>query len=107
MYPAGELKRLADRKAIVQARIAVHRWECVAAAVELARPIAMVDRVRETWRTIAPFVKLASVPAAFFALRSATKRAGGGKLSKLTAALPLVLRTLRTVQQARAAMGAR
>ena len=100
MYPSGELKRLADRKALLQARIAVRRWECAAAASELARPLALIDRGLEIWRRIAPFVKILSVPLGLIATRAITRKrkgkaAGRSKLGMLMTMLPLIVRGIR------------
>lgn len=102
MYPAGELKRLTERKALLQARIAVKRWECAAAGAELARPLETIDRGIALWRRISPWVKIVGVPAALLALRPLLKRAPGGMFAKALAALPVILKTWRTVQAARA-----
>jgi hypothetical protein len=103
MYPAGELARLSTQKALLQARIAVKRWECVAAGAELARPLAIIDRGIALWRKISPWVKLAGFPAALLVMRTTMKSKGTGKFSKALAALPVVLKTWRMVQHARAA----
>ena len=102
MYPRRELAALAARKAIVQARIEVRRWECAQAAVELSRPIAMVDRGIDLWRRISPFVKLMGLPMAILGTRKAL-RMGRGKWSKLATMLPAILRGARIVMQMRAA----
>ena len=103
MYPSGELNRLANRKAVLQARIAVKRWECAAAAAELARPLATIDRLLDTWRRISPWIKLAGIPAALLAVRAATKRSGAGMFAKISAMLPVVMRGVEMFKQARAA----
>jgi hypothetical protein len=103
MYPGKELDALAARKAIVQARIEVRRWETALAAAELSRPIAMVDRGIEMWRRISPFVKLVGLPVTILGMRKVVRRMGGvGKLSKLVALAPAVFRAARTVMHFRA-----
>jgi hypothetical protein len=111
MYPSGELARLAQRKVILQARIAVRRWECASAAAELAKPIAVVDRGIELWRRFAPFIKLLGVPAGLLLLRrlrpgrnrknDAAPRKKRGKIAGLIGALPVILRVARTVMALR------
>jgi hypothetical protein len=103
MYPQRELSELAERKRLLQARIEVRRWECAAAAEELSRPIAVVDRGIELWKKISPFVKFIGLPMTFLGARKVLHHAGRGKLSKLLGLLPVVLRTARTVMQMRAA----
>lgn len=109
MYPSRDLADLATRKSILQARIAVRRWECVAAAAQLARPIATIDRGVEMWRKISPFVKFAAVPGGFLFARFLGGRRGSttaagkrGKLGTVLAALPLIMRGVRLVGQLRA-----
>lgn len=112
MYPSGELKRLSDRKVLLQARIAVRRWEMAAAATEIARPLAMIDRGLQTWRRISPFVKVLGVSLGLFMPRLLARRVrsgsvGKGKLAALLGALPLIVRGIKVVQAARAAHAAR
>ena len=113
MYPGGELARLAQRKAILQARIAVRRWECAAAVVELTRPIAQVDRGIEMWQRISPFLKLLAVPAGLIFTRMLTRRTDRrherkrSKLATILASLPLILRGVKTAMAFRAAYAAR
>jgi hypothetical protein len=62
MYPEGELRLLAARKAAVRQRIHEGRAECAEAIATLARPIEWLDRALEKWRRITPVLKLAAVP---------------------------------------------
>jgi hypothetical protein len=109
MYPSGQLAELATRKAMLQARIAVRRWECAAAAVELARPVALLDRGIEMWRRVSPIAKILVVPAGLFVAQllrrrgaaSAPKKAG--KMAAVMAAWPLVMQGWKMVQEIRAA----
>ncbi len=112
MYPRGELDDLAARKVILQARIAVRRWECAQAAAELAQPVALVDRALELWARISPFVKLLAVPAGVMLaklLRGRSRQGGGrgGKLAALLGLIPMVVRGYQFVQNLRAAQGTR
>jgi hypothetical protein len=70
MYPTGELNVLLARKATLRRRIAVRRWQCVEDAQEIARPLAVIDRIYATWKKIRPWVKIAGVPAALLLARS-------------------------------------
>ena len=108
MYPSGELKRLADRKVLLQARIAVRRWEMAVAAAEVARPIASIDRGLEVWRRISPFVKLFGVSLGLLipriiARRHKGKPTGKSKFAAFMTALPLIIRGINMVKQAHAA----
>jgi hypothetical protein len=103
MYPGPELARLGNRKAIVHARIAVRRWECAAAVVELSRPIAVVDRGIDAWRKISPFVKLIGLPVGLLGMRKVLRHARGGKWTKIAAMMPAILRGARMVMQMRGA----
>ena len=115
MYPSGELGRLAQRKRILQARIAVRRLECAAAAIELARPIAYVDRGIELWHRVAPFFKFLAVPGGLFLTRLLTGRRRavrqgrrkGGRIAAILSVLPLILRGLKMAIAARAVFAAR
>jgi hypothetical protein len=103
MYPQRELTRLAARKALVQARIELRRWECAQAAAQLSRPIALIDRGIALWRRISPFVKLMGLPAALLGARKILRHTRGGKWTKLAAMLPAILRGAKVVMQMRAA----
>jgi hypothetical protein len=108
MYPTGELKRLADRKVMLRARIAVRRWEMAAAAAEVARPVAAFDRGLQIWHRISPFVKLFGVSLGILipriiARRSKGKPTGRSKFAAFMAALPLIVRGINMVKAAHAA----
>src|SRR5215207_7729721 len=111
MYPSGELKRLEERKVLLRARIAVRRWETAAAAVRIARPIGALDRALEVWHRISPFVKLMAVPLGLIipriiARKRRGKPTGKSKFAALMAALPLIIRGMNMVKDARAAHAA-
>ena len=108
MYPSGELKRLADRKTLLQARIAVRRWECVVAAMEISRPLATIDRGVAVWHRISPFVKVLGVPLALLIARIVRRKhkgkpTGKSKLAAFMTALPIIMRGINMVKDARAA----
>lgn len=112
MYPRGELDRLADRKMILQARIAVRRWEGVEAAGALVRPIAFLDRALDVWGRISPFVKMLAVPGGLFVAKLVKERRAahgghGGKLGMLLGALPAIVSGVQFFQQMRAARASR
>ncbi len=109
MYPSGQLSELAARKTILQARIAVRRWECAVAAVELARPIAAVDRGVAAWHQLLPIVKLLAVPVGVWLARLSQRSTPlepeakrNGKVAAALAALPLILQAVKLVQEFRA-----
>jgi hypothetical protein len=114
MYPSRELEQLAQRKRLLQARIAVRRWECALAATELAKPVGYIDRGIEAWHRIAPFAKLLGIPLGIFLTRVASRRrqgkpTGRSKFGALMTALPLILRGAKVVmamRNAHAASGA-
>jgi hypothetical protein len=105
MYPSGELNRLAARKALLQSRIAIRRWECAAAAAEIARPIAFIDRGVEMWHRISPFVKLLGVPLGLLITRIVSRKkkgkpTGKSKFAAFMTALPIILRGINLAKHA-------
>lgn len=111
MFPGEELDDLARRKALLQARIALGRFDCVTAAEALGRPIALVDRGVAVWRRISPVVKLLAIPAGLF-LGSRfggsrhPRRRRGGRLGTVLSLAPLILRGVKLFTTARAAVAA-
>ena len=59
MYPDRELIGLELHRKILRRRIARRRSECVAAAAQLARPIAWLDRALAFWRRLSPLAQFA------------------------------------------------
>lgn len=59
MYPDRELIRLALHRKILGRRIARRRAECVAAAAQIARPFAWLDRALACWRRLPSLAPLA------------------------------------------------
>jgi hypothetical protein len=96
MYPAGELTQLSVRKAMVRVRIAEHRWQCVEAGTELARPVEVVDGLLAKWRRISPVAKAIGTPLALLALRQLVfKRLR--HIAAIARAMPLIFQTARMV----------
>ena len=111
MYPNGELARLADRKVLLQARIAIRRFECVVAAIEISRPISAIDRGLQMWHRISPFVKVIGVPLGLMIARIVSRKrkgkpTGKSKFAAVMTALPLIIRGVNMVKDARAAHAA-
>src|SRR5688500_14594643 len=105
MYPSGELSRLGAQKVVLQSRIAVRRLECVLAAAEVARPIAVIDRGVETWHRFAPFLKLLGVPLGLLLTRIVSRKrkgkpAGKSKVAAFMTALPIIIRGINLAKQA-------
>jgi hypothetical protein len=103
----GELTRLAERKLLLQARADVRRWECAAAAAELARPLAYVDHGYEAWRRISPIARALGLPLGLIATRLVQRRRGhrarSGRWATLLSAVPAVIRGIKLVNSLRAA----
>lgn len=102
MYAERELADLAQRKSLVQARIAVRRLQCRLDAAQLAVPLGTVDKAVAFWRQLSPLVKTVGIPVALLGLR---RFFGGGtksgavpksRLAALLSALPIILRLIRT-----------
>lgn len=99
MYPSGELRILAARKALLEARIAARRWQCAQHGVRLAQPIAWLDRACAQWQRISPLVKALGIPVLFGVGRKMAKR--GGVVSGVLRYAPLVLQGWRMFAKAR------
>src|SRR5688572_30356422 len=111
MYPSGELNLLAARKALLQARIALRRYECAAAAAEVTRPIAAIDRGLATWHRISPFVKILGVPLGLLLTRIISRKrqgkpTGKSKFAAFMTALPLIIRGINLAKHALSAHAA-
>jgi hypothetical protein len=106
VYPERQLADLAVRKAIVQARIAVRREECVRAASALAAgPVALADRALGLWRSIPQGVKAVGIPLAILAAAVIVRRTGKARLTALLRVAPVILQTVRVAAERRAAAG--
>lgn len=106
MYPRGELKRLAARKALLQARITLRRLECQLHAERIAQPLRAVDRLWARWRQIAPLVQMVGMPVALWGVTKWLRRGGaGGKWAGWLKYAPVALRAVRMLAQARGRAG--
>jgi hypothetical protein len=99
MYPERELKRLADRKAVLRMRIGLGRVQCAEAAARVARPLAWLDRAREFLIRIRPLTVVAAVPIALLVRRSASRPLR--ILGSIARWAPIVLGGLRSSLAAR------
>lgn len=95
MYPTGELDALALRKAAVRLRIAGHRWQCVEAGAELARPLAWADDLWGRWRRISPIAKAVGAPVVLLVVKKLFGRFG--QVASIARAVPLIFQTAKMV----------
>ena len=102
MYPRSKLVRLAERKELLRARIAVRRLECAEYACTISRPLAFIDRMAEKWRQISPWVTLIGIPVGIIVGRRMSKHGHDGKISAFLKYAPLVLQAVRLITKARA-----
>ena len=101
MHPAGSLKELALRKALLQARIELRRFECVAESRLLVEPLEKVDVWRERLRRIGPYLPFGLAVLALWRRPSAAEPArprGRGLLGWL----PVVFQGVRAFQKIKA-----
>jgi hypothetical protein len=107
MYPDRELTLLAAHKAFLRQGIALRRAQCRAAAAQVARPVAWLDRVMAFWRHLSPFTQFAAVPLGWLVTRTVLPRM---KILRTLARWgPLVfsaVRGIRSATRARAASAA-
>ncbi|HYP16723.1 MAG TPA: hypothetical protein VEQ65_05885 [Opitutus sp.] len=101
MYPARELAQLAERKAGLRQRIAMRRLECWTHAENVARPIALFERIAARWRAISPIAKAAMVPLGFMLQRKLRPAPGGSALTRAMQFLPLAMSAARLVSRLR------
>lgn len=109
MYPGGSLDELAQRKALLQARIAVRRYELMIAGAQAAKPIVFIDRAVATWVKISPIVKDIGIPLGLLIWRNVRRKKGKGtkktagalKLATLLETVPLILTGLKVLSQVR------
>jgi hypothetical protein len=102
MYPGSELARLATRKELILARIAVRRLQCAEYACTLARPLGFIDRMTAKWRQISPWIKLVGIPLGVIVGRRMSKTGHDGKVSAFLKYVPIVMQAVRLITKARA-----
>lgn len=95
MYPAGELKRLALRKTLLEARIAARRWQCIEHGDVLVEPVVAIDSLVERWRRIAPLTKAVGLPVGLWIFRRLIRRFR--RMSQYAHLVPVVFQTARAV----------
>jgi len=62
MYPREQLTLLAQRKTLLQARIALQRIETGRNLERVMRPVVLAENLRARWRALPPAVRLLSGP---------------------------------------------
>lgn len=77
MYPQPDLVLLAGRKRTLTTRIRERRIVCAAHFVEVLKPVAWVDGVREKWRSVSPLTKFVALPVGLFIARKTMPKLGG------------------------------
>ena len=102
MYPRAELDRLAMRKELLHARIAVRRLQCADYACTLARPLAFIDRVREKYHQFSPWIKLVGIPLGVIVGRRMSKTGHDGKLSAFLKYVPILVQAVKLIVKSRA-----
>ncbi len=103
MYPQRELIGLARHKVWLRRRIVVHRFDCVAAATRVARPVALLDRAMAFWRRLSPFAQFAALPLGVLVTRKFFPRLKTlGTLLRWAPLVGSVMSGLRGAVQARA-----
>ncbi len=99
MYPDRQLTLLAARKDELRRSIALGRAECAAAAVQVVRPLELLDRMLALWRRFSPLVKITAVPLGWLLKRSPAPRTR--VLGTLLRWGPLVLGAVRRLASRR------
>lgn len=69
MYPHGDLSGVELRRVQVRDRIRLRRRLAELQVQQLAGPLRRLERLRETWRRLAPVAALAAIPVALLAGR--------------------------------------
>lgn len=62
MYPSGQLKELAVRKAVLQQRIAVQRARCVLEAAQILPPLQLADELILKFQRMSPLLRAVGLP---------------------------------------------
>jgi hypothetical protein len=76
MFSARQLTALAERKRFLRERTALRRARAVIEARRVARPLHTADALLAQWRQLAPWVKTAAVPLAFWTGQKIAHRRG-------------------------------
>jgi hypothetical protein len=76
MYPSKELTALAERKAVLQARIGLRRQQCVEAAEDLAPQIALAAGVVGRVQQLSSLTKRIGLPMGLNLIQSLAGKAG-------------------------------
>lgn len=97
MYPRQQLNVLALRKAVVQSRIAARRQDCALHAAEVMRPVRWVDEACHVGRTVLARAGELALPVGMLLAQRFAKP--GGKLEKVIAYAPLVMRLAQSFRQ--------
>ena len=95
MYPDRELNRLAVHKAALQRGIALRRVQCVGAALRLAQPLELLDRMQRLSRQLSLLASVAAVRLGFLILRTVFPRLKA--LGALLRWAPLVFGAVRVI----------
>lgn len=74
MYPRQTLIQLVAHKAMLRREIARQRAECVAAAIEVARPVAWLDSAVAVMRELPPLARMGVASLGLWARRAALER---------------------------------
>ncbi len=99
MYPQGELKLIALRKAQLQRRSALRREVCVEAAAQIVRPLEWFDEARAKWKRLSPLVKLGGLAFGVVARKKFLPRGGLGSWLRWGTAAVSLVRGLRAVRR--------
>lgn len=94
MFSDPRVSELALRRAAVEERIARRRLECAEAFREAARPLQWIDRGRERWHRLSPWIRMSAVPVGLMLARTVVgHRRGVGRLVRW---LPVAASLART-----------
>ncbi|MES2692328.1 MAG: hypothetical protein V4773_02570 [Verrucomicrobiota bacterium] len=111
MSTRRKLDELKERKRLLEAKIALHRLECQLNGVQLAQPMAFVDRMHDKWTNISPWVKALGVPLGMLVMRQlkSKSRAGGksalggaaGTMGTIISLMPMAIQAWKGYQEVR------
>ena len=104
MYPAGDLRQLAERKRELCERAVRDRAQLAAHAANLARPVVLADRAIDLWRRMSPWIKYVALPAGVFARRPVVRQLQ--RVPRFLRWAPVALRAIRIFRDVVAALPA-